>query len=317
MLIRAGFEIVFDLPQPTVVTTLLNVVPERREALLRPDLLRVYGNGGRLVNVGYFRDRLDNVRARISAPAGELRLFNDFVIADSGQLSVPPVGAHQHALDELPGDTLEFLLPSRYCEVDALSDTAWNLFGNVPPGWAKVEAICAWVKANVTFGYCYARKTRTALETFNERVGVCRDLNHLAVTFCRALNIPARYATGYLGDIGVPANPAPMDFSACFEVYLGGRWHLWDARHHEPRIGWILLGRGRDAADCAITTSYGTANLRKFQVWTDEANASAIPALDRLSWRTLHLAEQQAEAIEPQKDHFGDNRAAAPPLMMS
>ena len=317
MLIRAGFEIVFDLPQPTVVTTLLNVVPERREALLRPDLLRVYCNGGRLVNVGYFRDRMDNVRARISAPAGELRLFNDFVIADSGQLSVPPVGAHQHALDELPGDTLEFLLPSRYCEVDALSDTAWNLFGNVPPGWAKVEAICAWVKANVTFGYCYARKTRTALETFNERVGVCRDLNHLAVTFCRALNIPARYATGYLGDIGVPANPAPMDFSACFEVYLGGRWHLWDARHLEPRIGWILLGRGRDAADCAITTSYGTANLRKFQVWTDEANASAIPALDRLSWRTLHLAEQQAEAIEPQKDHFGDNRAAAPPLMMS
>lgn len=290
MLIRAGYEIIFDLPNPTVVTTLLNVVPERREALLRPDLLRAYANGKRIHDVGYFRDRMENVRSRISAPAGELRLYNDFVIADSGEPLQPPFNAHQHALDELPGECLEFLLPSRYCEVDALSQDAWNLFGHTLLGWPRVQAVCDWVKANVTFGYHFARNTRTALETYRERVGVCRDLNHLAVSFLRALNIPTRYATGYLGDIGLPANPAPMDFSACFEVYLGGRWHLWDARHNTPRIGWVLLGRGRDAADCAITTSYGTANLRQFQVWTSEVNNAAIPSLDGLSWETLHLS---------------------------
>ncbi len=290
MLIRAGFEIIFDLPNPTVVTTLLNVVPERRAALLRPDLLRAYANGKRIMDVGYYRDRMENVRARLSAPAGELKLYNDFVIADSGEPLQPAFNAHQHALDELPGECLEFLLPSRYCEVDSLSETAWQMFGHSTPGWPRVQMVCDWIKANVIFGYAHARKTRTAMETFNERVGVCRDLNHLAVTFLRALNIPTRYASGYLGDIGVPINPAPMDFSACFEVYLGGRWHLWDARHNEARIGWILLGRGRDAADCAITTSYGVANLKKFQVWTDEVNSTAIPAADGMGWETLHIA---------------------------
>ena len=292
MLIRAGFEIVFDLPNPTVVTTLLNVVPERRGALLRPDLLRAYSNGKRIMDVGYFRDRMENVRSRLSVPTGELRLYNDFVIADSGMLPTEPFEAHQHALDELPGECLEYLLPSRYCEVDSLSQTAWQMFGQTPLGWARVKAVCEWVKSNVTFGYAHARNTRTAMETFTERVGVCRDFNHLAVTFLRALNIPTRYATGYLGDIGVPANPAPMDFSACFEVYLGGRWHLWDTRHNEARIGWILLGRGRDAADCAITTSYGLAHLKKFQVWTDEVNSAAVPSLDKQGWEMPHLSGQ-------------------------
>ena len=292
MLIRAGVEIVFDLPNPTVVTTLLNVVPERRDALLRPDLLRAYSNGKRIMDVGYFRDRMENVRSRLSVPTGELRLYNDFVIADSGMLPTEPFEAHQHALDELPGECLEYLLPSRYCEVDSLSQTAWQMFGQTPLGWARVKAVCEWVKSNVTFGYAHARNTRTAMETFTERVGVCRDFNHLAVTFLRALNIPTRYATGYLGDIGVPANPAPMDFSACFEVYLGGRWHLWDARHNEARIGWILLGRGRDAADCAITTSYGLAHLKKFQVWTDEVNSAAVPSLDKQGWEMPHLSGQ-------------------------
>ncbi|MES2883174.1 MAG: transglutaminase family protein [Pseudomonadota bacterium] len=291
MLIRAGFEIVFDLPNPTVVTTLLNVVTERREALLRPDLLRAYANGKRIVDVGYFRDRMENVRSRVKAPAGELRLYNDFVIADNGEALPEPWSAHQHALDELPGECLEFLLPSRYCEVDSISQIAWNMFGHTPLGWARVKAVSEWVKGNVAFGYHFARNTRTAMETLNERVGVCRDLNHLAISFLRALNIPTRYATGYLGDIGIPINPAPMDFSACFEVYLGGRWHLWDARHNTPRIGWILLGRGRDAADCAITTSYGVANLKKFQVWTDEVNSAAIPSLEGQTWETLHLPD--------------------------
>ncbi len=304
MLIRAGFEIVFELPNPTVVTTLLNVVPERREALLRPDLLRVYANGRRLLELGYFRDRMDNVRARLLVPAGELRLYNDFVIADSGEPLQPPIKAHQHALNELPGDCLEFLLPSRYCEVDNLAATAWQMFGQAPAGWARVQAVCDWIKTHIQFGYAHARKTRTAVETYREKVGVCRDLNHLAITFCRSLNIPARYATGYLGDIGVPPNPAPMDFSACFEVYLGGRWHLWDARHNEPRIGWILLGRGRDAADCAMTTSYGVANLQKFQVWTDEVTSAAILSGDEPRWETLHLP-RRADAAARKRENLG------------
>lgn len=278
MLIRAGFEIVFDLPNPTVLTTLLNVVPERREALLRPDLIRATANGKRLREVGYFRDHMDNVRARISAPAGELKLYNDFLVRDTGLPLHEPVDAPQVALDALPSACLEFLLPSRYCEVDQLSSTAWEMFGHLPEGWPRVRAVAQWVKRNVRFDYAHARNHRTASETLSERVGVCRDLNHLAVAFCRALNIPARYATGYLGDIGVPLNPAPMDFSACFEVYLGDGWHLWDARHDEPRIGWILLGRGRDAADCAMTTSYGVANLKKFVVWTDEVREESLPA---------------------------------------
>ena len=289
MLIRAGYEIIFDLPNPTVVTTLLNVVPERRDSLLRPDLLRAYANDKRIFDVGYYRDHMDNVRARLNVPAGELRLYNDFVIADNGEPLQEPWNAHQYALNELPGECLEFLLPSRYCEVDSISQIAWTMFGHTPLGWARVKAISEWVKGNVTFGYHFARNTRTAMDTLNERVGVCRDLNHLAITFLRALNIPTRYATGYLGDIGIPVNPAPMDFSACFEVYLGGRWHLWDARHNTPRIGWILLGRGRDAADCAITTSYGVANLKKFLVWTDEVNSAAIPSLEGQTWETLHL----------------------------
>lgn len=278
MLIRAGYEIVFDLPNPTVVTTLLNVVPERRASLLRPDLIRATANGKRLREIGYFRDRMDNVRARLSAPAGELKLYNDVLVRDTG-LPVPePLQAEQMALDVLPGDCLEFLLPSRYCEVDQLSALAWQMFGQVPEGWPRVRAVCGWIKSNLRFDYAHARNSRTAAETFKERVGVCRDFNHLAVTFCRALNIPSRYATGYLGDIGVPINPAPMDFSACFEVFLGGEWHLWDARHDTARIGWILLGRGRDAADCAMTTSYGVANLKKFVVWTDEVREEMLPA---------------------------------------
>lgn len=302
MLIRAGYEIIFDLPNPTVVTTLLNVVPERRGSLLRPDLIRATSNGKRLREVGYFRDRMDNVRARLSAPAGELRLYNDFLVRDSGLPLSEPLHAPQVALDALPGDCLEFLLPSRYCEVDQLSALAWQMFGQTPEGWPRVRAVCRWIKANVRFDYAHARNTRTATETLNERVGVCRDFNHLAVTFCRALNIPTRYATGYLGDIGVPVNPSPMDFSACFEVFLGGEWHLWDARHDEARIGWILLGRGRDAADCAITTSYGMANLKKFVVWTDEVHEELLPA-PVLKRTALRAKRQAADAQGATRDN--------------
>ena len=175
-------------------------------------------------------------------------------------------------MEDLPLDVLPFLLGSRYCEVEKLTEIAWQLFGATPPGWERVQAICDWVHRHVRFGYEFARDDRTAWEVFHERRGVCRDFMHLALTFCRCLNIPARYATGYLGDIGVPAVPFPMDFSAFFQVYLGGRWHPFDARHNERRIGRIAMAYGRDAVDVALTTTFGKHVLKKFQVWTDEVD---------------------------------------------
>lgn len=269
MLIRAGYQIEFYLPQPTVIVAMLNVVPERRKDLQQADVTRVHANGYPVDGV-YFNDRFGNCCLKVAAPPGHIRFYNDFMVSDTGIPPSLPTAAWQPDLLALPSDALEFLLPSRYCEVDKLTADAWWLFGHYQPGWARVQAILDWVQSNVEFGYQHARNNRTALETYQERRGVCRDLNHLALTFCRALNIPARYATGYLGDIGVPFNPAPMDFSACFEVYLDGQWYLMDARHNEPRIGWILLGRGRDAADCAITTSFGPSTLTNFVVWTNE-----------------------------------------------
>jgi transglutaminase-like putative cysteine protease len=167
---------------------------------------------------------------------------------------------------------VQYLLGSRYCETDLLMDIAWSTFANTFPGWARVQAICDFVHHQITFGYGYARKTRTAFEAYNERAGVCRDFAHLAVTLCRCMNIPARYCTGYLGDIGVPKDPAPMDFSAWFEVFIGGQWHTFDARHNTPRIGRVLIARGRDAADIAISTHFGPGILNLFRVWTDEVS---------------------------------------------
>ncbi len=218
-------------------------------------------------------DSFGNRCGRLTAMAGRLHIWSHAAVDVSGlQDEISPY-AVQHPLDELPTNTLVFLLASRYCESDRLLQTAWQLFSYTTPGWQRVQAICDWVHRNVTFGYQYARNNRTAWDVFNERQGVCRDFAHLAVAFCRAMNIPARYASGYLGDIGVPFDPSPMDFSAWFEVYLGGRWYTFDARHNQPRIGRILMVRGRDAADTAITTAFGNNTLVSFRVWADELKA--------------------------------------------
>ena len=206
-------------------------------------------------------------------PRGRLRITNDSLVEDSGEKDVVNPQAQQHAVSELPSEILQFLMGSRYCEVDRLSDVAWSLFGSTQPGWSRVQAVCEWCHKNVIFGYEHACATRTAFEVFQERKGVCRDFMHLAVTFLRCLNIPARYATGYLGDIGVPPVDLPMDFSAWYEVYLDNRWYTFDARHNEPRIGRILMARGRDAVDVALTTSFGPTKLEKFTVWTDEVKS--------------------------------------------
>jgi transglutaminase-like putative cysteine protease len=266
MYIRIGYDVVFSLPAPTPMLLMLNVHPSRFSSIRKPEAIRVEPYAPMTPYVDIFGNSCN----RIVAHAGQVRLFNDAVVEDDGRPDAMGYGARQHLIEELPPDVLQFLLASRYCEVDLLKDVAWQLFSSAAPGWGRAAAVCSWVHSNVTFGYEFARPTKTAMDVYNERRGVCRDFMHLAITFCRALNIPARYATGYLGDIGVPAVPMPMDFSAWYEVYLGGQWWTMDARHDAPRIGRVLMARGRDAVDVALTTSFGPNTLQKFTVWTDE-----------------------------------------------
>lgn len=275
MIIKLGFDIEFKLLGPTPMILMLYVHPSRRADLrgdeklvVRPDL-----------EVKKFTDFYGNLCGRLFAPAGNIRLSLDVSIEDHGEPDRKPCPeAVQHRVEDLPDETLGYLLPSRYCEVDRLSDEAWKLFGDTQPGWPRVQAICDWVNRHITFGYQYANQGKSAFDVYGEGKGVCRDFNHLAVTFCRAMNIPARYATGYLGDIGVPPDVNPMDFSAWFEVYLGDRWHSFDARHNYPRIGRVLMAVGRDAADVAMTTNFGRAILKKFVIVTDEVHDGVAAA---------------------------------------
>jgi transglutaminase-like putative cysteine protease len=232
-----------------------------------------------------YRDGFGNWCMRLVAPPGRIRLTTDALVRDSGSPEPVFPAARQHPIEDLPDDVLMFLLGSRYCETDRLSAVAWSMFGHVE-GWARVQAICDFVHQHVRFGYHYARSTRTAWETYNERVGVCRDFAHLALTLCRCTNIPARYCTGYLGDIGVPADPNSMDFSGWFDVYLDNQWHVFDARHNARRIGRILIAYGRDAADVAISNTFGPNTLAGFRVWTDQVtsdgNADAVPSAETI-----------------------------------
>jgi transglutaminase-like putative cysteine protease len=266
MRIRAGYDIAYDLPQPTPMMLLLNVRPERQGDVETFDTIYTEPN----VPVHAFIDGFGNRCGRILAPAGPLRLYADFVVRDSGKPDPIVLNAVQHPVEQLPDDVLPFLLASRYCETDVLMDLAWSLFGSQAPGWLRVQAIVDYVQDRIAFGYHNARATRTAAEGHAEQVGVCRDYAHLAVALCRCMNIPARYCTGFLGDIGVPYSPAPMDFSAWFQVYLGGGWRTFDARHNKPRIGRIVMAVGRDAADTAITTTFGPNVLTRFEVITEE-----------------------------------------------
>jgi transglutaminase-like putative cysteine protease len=264
--IRAGFEIVYQCPQPTPMLLVLSPHPSRLPDLEGPHQLLFDPS----IVATEYHDSFGNLCHRIVAPAGRLMVAMEFVVRDSGAPDPAVVDAVQHGIDELPDEALVFLLGSRYCETDRLSDLAWSLFGGTAPGWARVQAICDYVHDRITFGYEHADPTRTAFTGHGERCGVCRDFAHLAVTLCRCMNIPARYCTGYLGDIGVPPADAPMDFSAWFEVYLGGQWHTFDARHNAPRIGRILMARGRDATDVAMVTSFGACQLAGFTVVTEE-----------------------------------------------
>ncbi len=247
------------------MVALLNVHPSRVPDLLEPDELQA-GPG---VQVRSYTDSFGNRCSRLVAPPGLLRLTNSTLVRCPEEPDEVNEGARELAVRDLPDDVLVYLLNSRYCEVDRLSKVAFELFGHIPAGWGRVQAICDWVHNKVEFNYQHARPTKTALDVYTERIGVCRDYQHLAITFCRALNIPARYATGYLGDIRVPLR-LPMDFSAWFEVFLDNRWWTFDARNNTPRLGRILMATGRDASDVAITTSFGRADLVHFFVVSEE-----------------------------------------------
>ncbi len=272
MLIRAGYHLEFATDTPSAMLALLNIHPSRNRDLRTPHRIET----SRDVPTYDFIDGFGNVCTRLTVPAGGLELKADFVIEDSGEVDRRAPDVPVTPVSDLPEDVLVYLMGSRYCETQALMQPAWAMFGHIESARDRLEAIVDWVHNHLTFGYQFARSDRTAWNGYQERVGVCRDFAHLAVTLCRCMNIPARYATGYLGDIGVPAVDAPMDFSAWFEAYVGGDWYTYDARHNRPRIGRILMARGRDATDTALTTVFGPAWLKRFDVHTDEVQSTDL-----------------------------------------
>lgn len=277
MQIRVGFDIEFDLPAPTPMLLMLSLHPSRAAMLQVSE--RLHTDPG--LAMEEYRDYFGNRCSRILAPAGRLRLWSSTVVPDSGEPDRAYPEARQHPVEALPAETLPFLLASRYCEVDRLVDKAWELFGHTSPGWERVQAICDWVFSHVRFDYLQTHPSKTALDVLNEGTGVCRDFQHLAIAFCRCLNIPARYATGYISDVGEAPNPNAPDFCAWFEAYLGGQWHAFDARNNRPRIGRILMAHGRDAVDVALTTSFGITNIWKFTVFATEVLAEEQIAAPR------------------------------------
>lgn len=283
MLIRLGYEIAIDCPQPMPVISLLDVHKDRQHDIKRQT--KVLTSPFTACDV--YEDSFGNSCRRYMAPQGGFQILYDALVEDSGEAEPCNPLAGETPVEALPPETIVFLLGSRYCETDHLSDLAWRLFGHVPHGWPRVQAICDYVNNRLSFGYGYARATRTAAQAHEERVGVCRDFAHLAITLCRCMNIPARYVNGYLGDIGVPPDPAPMDFNAWFEAFLDGRWYTFDARHNVPRIGRVVVARGRDATDVPLLHSFGPHKLTTFKVWTYEQESYPVRPPIRGIDRTL------------------------------
>ncbi len=276
MQFRIGYELIYSFPQPTPVILAVNVHDSRASDMVIPDHLITEPR----IPISDYRDAFGNRCKRFLAPAGRLRLAADGVIQDSGQPDEILSTAGQESVQDLPEDSLVFLLGSRYCETDLLSEAAWQLFGGTSMGYPRVQAICNFVHNHIFFNYQNARATRSAMEAFHERTGVCRDYAHLAIAFCRCMNIPARYCTGYLSDVGTPPPYPPGDFAAWFEAWIGGRWQLFDPRNNLPRVGRVLMARGRDASDVAIATTFGPNTLESFRVWTDEIATSQTGATE-------------------------------------
>jgi transglutaminase-like putative cysteine protease len=270
MQIRVGYELIYDCPQPTPMMLMLNIHYSRASDIIVPDNMTT----DPAVPITAYRDGFGNWCTRLVAPAGRIRIATTALLRDSGLPDPVVYDAVQHRVEDLPEEALVFLLGSRYCETDRLSQAAWDLFGHTPPGWARVQAICDWVHNHIRFDYQQARPTKSAFDAWQEGVGVCRDFAHLGVAFCRCMNIPARYCTGYLGDIGMPPPYGVMDFAGWFEAYIGGHWYTFDPRNNMPRIGRVLIARGRDAADVAISNTFGPNFLAGFAVYTEEVPAA-------------------------------------------
>ncbi len=268
MQIRVGYDLTYECPRDTPMILMLSIHSSRAPDIIVPDPVCTRPPCS---TEGYF-DAFGNWCTRLVAPHGRVNIFTDALVNDSGLPDTVAWDLRQTPVDALPQEALQFVLGSRYCETDLLSSIAWDLFGNGPTGWGRVQAVCDFVHSHLQFGYGFARPTKTAWQAYQERTGVCRDFAHLAISFCRCLNIPARYCTGYLGDIGVVASDAPMDFSGWFEAFLDGNWYTFDARHNIPRVGRVLIARGRDASDVAISTAFGASFLTSFKVWTDEVS---------------------------------------------
>lgn len=282
MFIRIGYEIVIDSKADTVLILALSPHSSLDKRVIGSTEVQA----DPALPVETFIDSFGNPLTRLRAPAGRLTLWSDCIVEVDGQPDVFDWTAQEHDVGDLPPETLQFLTASRYCDSDALAPEALRLFGSTPAGWARVQAICNHVHNHLTFGYGFGRSTKTASDAQREKTGVCRDFAHLAIALCRAMNIPARYASGYLGDVGVPYS-GPGDFCAWFEAYLGGRWYTFDARYNTPRIGRVLMVHGRDAADGAMITSFGAYDMTTFRVWTDEVAAASSDAalLDMLTTR--------------------------------
>ena len=266
MLIRLGYELEIQCPSPVEAFGLLDVHPDVAHRVVQTTGLQLSAD----VPHHFFTDTYGNRALRLTAPAGSLRLYQDIIIKDSGQPDAWDADLREVPMAELPDAVLVYLRASRYCESDLMMAEAWRLFGGIEPGWTRVRAIFDYVNDHLTFGYQFARSTRTAFEAWQEGKGVCRDFAHLAITFCRCMNIPARYANGFLGDIGVPRDPAPMDYNAWVEVWLDGGWVTLDARHNSARIGRVVVARGRDATDIPLIHTMGPHELTTFKVWAEE-----------------------------------------------
>lgn len=273
MKLRVGYELRYEFPQPTPAILMLNIHYTRVAGLAAPDHIVI----SPAVPISGYRDGFGNWCCRIVAPEGKVVISTNAVITDTGEPDAVVPLAPQIPVEDLPEEALVFLLASRFCDSDQFLDVAWKLFGHAKPGWGRVQAICDFVHNHIEFGYAHACVSRTASDAYAEKRGVCRDYAHLAVAFCRALNIPARYCTGYLGDVGTPPPYPPGDFAAWFEAFIGGHWYTFDPRNNVPRIGRVLIARGRDAADVAMTTTFGPNKLEGFKVWTDEICEGGVP----------------------------------------
>ena len=292
MYIRIGHEIVIDSKPDTVLILALSPHSSVDDRIIGSASVQL----DRDVPLETFLDSFGNRLTRLRVPEGRLKIWSDCIVSDDGKPDPYDWNSQQHDVANLPVETLQFLTASRYCDSDILAPEALRIFGATPPGWARVQAICNHVHNHLTFGYGFGRSTKTASDAQREKTGVCRDFAHLAIAFCRAMNIPARYASGYLGDIGVPYS-GPGDFCAWFEAYLGGRWYTFDARYNEPRIGRVLMVRGRDAADGAMITSFGAYDLKEFRVWTDEVRGN--PSHKTLREMLGSLPESEALTLAP------------------